>query len=186
MKSEFILLLNSKEKKSIIGPKLLKMYCNLSYTDYEDLREMRELIDLSPYSEIPELVNLYGPLINVYGYNEMRAGLWLRKFHKKMSTPLTVREGRYYDNDVGLAMFNSGFTTIRYISEERTNLARPGKENVRKRFEKWCNLVALDRCCSYKIVASECPPRFVEFLDRVVKKDYYYVDIIKIEHYGEN
>ena len=147
---DFIVLLNSDEKKSIVGPKLLSMYRDLNPTNKE---ELRELIELSPYSEIPELINLYGQLIGNYSYNEMRAGLWLRKYLQKKHRYFRINCGIFRSYYIAKVLFDSCYVDYIPSARKELDLGLPFNKRKLEQFNRWCNLVVLDPNHSYTIKA---------------------------------
>lgn len=149
-KLDFIVLLNSDERKSVVGRKLLSMYGELSQEDREDLLE---LIEQSPYPEIPEITSLFGPLVKSYKYNEMRAGLWLRKYLQREHRYFKVYCGKYSSFHVAKVLYESCYLDYLPSSRKDLDLGLRGNEKRLKQFNRWCNLVALEPCSLYSVLA---------------------------------
>ena len=171
---DFIVLLNSDEKKSIVGPKLLSMYRDLNPTDKE---ELRELIELSPYSEIPELINLYGQLIGNYSYNEMRAGLWLRKYLQKKHRYFKIDCGKFRSYHIAKVLFDSCYVDYIPAARKELDLGLPFNERKLEQFDRWCNLVVLDPNHSYTI-------RAYSDGDLHSYDSNFYIEIFKTNYHG--
>ena len=171
---DFIVLLNSDEKKSIVGPKLLSMYRDLNPTDKE---EVRELIELSPYSEIPELINLYGQLIGNYGYNEMRAGLWLRKYLQKKHRYFKICCGKYSSFHIAKVLYESCYLDYLPSARKELDLGLRINERKLKQFNRWCNLVILEPCNFYSVLAYSDQ-------DMYSYNSNFYINIIKTNYHG--
>ena len=173
---DFIVLLNSDEKKSIVGPKLLSIYRDLDPTDKE---ELRELIELSPYPEIPELINLFGQLIGNYSYNEMRAGLWLRKYLLKKYRYKCFRVdcGKFKSHQIAKVLFGSRYVNYLPSARKELDLGLPFNRQKLKQFDRWCNLVALDPNHSYTI-------RAYSDGDLYSYTSNFYIEIFKTDYHG--
>ena len=171
---DFIVLLNSDEKKRIVGPKLLSMYRDLNPTDKE---EVRELIELSPYSEIPELINLYGQLIGNYSYNEMRAGLWLRKYLQKKHRYFRINCGIFRSYHIAKVLFDSCYVDYIPSARKELDLGLPFNKRKLEQFNRWCNLVVLDPNHSYTIKAYSDGNLYSY-------DSNFYIDIFKTNYHG--
>jgi hypothetical protein len=173
-KIEFLILLNSNERKSIIGPKLLNIYRELTPEDKEDLLE---LIELSPYSEIPEIIRMFGPLVEKYKYNEMRAGLWLRKYLQKKHRYFKIHCGKFKSFHVAKILYESCYLDYLPSARKELDLGLQINEKKLKQFNRWCNLVVLEPCNFYSVLAYSDQ-------DMYSYTSNFYINIIKTDFNG--
>lgn len=173
-KIEFLILLNSNERKSIIGPKLLNIYRELTPEDREDLRE---LIELSPYSEIPEIIRLFGPLVEKHKYNEMRAGLWLREYLQKKHRYFKICCGKYSSFHIAKVLYESCYLDYLPSARKELDLGLRINERKLKQFNRWCNLVILEPCNFYSVLAYSDQ-------DLYSYNSNFYINIIKTDFNG--
>ena len=173
-KIEFLILLNSNERKSIVGRKLLSMYGELSQEDREDLLE---LIELSPYPEIPEITRIFGPLVKNYKYNEMRAGLWLRKYLQKKHRYFKIYCGKYESFHIAKVLYESCYLDYLPSARKELDLGLRVNEKKLKKFNRWCNLVVLEPCSLYSVLAYSDQ-------DMYSYTSNFYINIIKTDFNG--
>ena len=173
-KIEFLILLNSDERKSIIGPKLLNIYRELTPEDREDLLE---LIELSPYPEIPKITRIFGPLVNTYKYNEMRAGLWLREYLQKKHRYFRINCGKFKSYQIAKVLFDSCYVNYIPSARKELDLGLQINEKKLKQFNRWCNLVILEPCSFYSVLAYSDQEKYSYMSN-------FYINIIKTEFNG--
>ena len=155
MITKFIWALLSDDKKSLVGPKIIKLYKELSE---KDKSEVKDILLESPYNEILDMINYYGDFTEKYPYNLMRAGIWLRNRYKEnlnkshISYPDPPETGDYFTYDrIGKFLVRIGFWKCLSPDLSMYDFTLECNKSYFRQLERWCNLIINKPGCSYTI-----------------------------------
>lgn len=158
MITKFIWALLSDNKKSLVGPKIIKLYKELSENDKS---EVKDILLESPYNEILDMINYYGDFAEKYPYNLMRAGIWLRNRYREnlnkshISYPDPPETDFFTDIEIGKFLVRIGFWKYLSVDPSMYDFTLECNKSYFRQLERWCNLIINKPGCSYTIEAGK-------------------------------